>query len=146
MEYCCHVWAGGPRCYLELLDKQQKQIMQDCWSSTCCLSWNLLSSTNCCQLKASCLLLFIKFLLFHKMIALQKLWKMLFILSKKFFSFKIFKFCSFFPFLSLLSRFKRTHGSGIIYDAMNWVAKTCRCNFWNNSKTALYLQTWSDNI
>ena len=21
MEYCCHVWAGAPRCYLELLDK-----------------------------------------------------------------------------------------------------------------------------
>ena len=26
MEYCCHVWAGGPSCYLELLDKLQKQI------------------------------------------------------------------------------------------------------------------------
>ena len=25
MEYCCHVWAGGPSCYLELLDKLQKQ-------------------------------------------------------------------------------------------------------------------------
>ena len=24
MEYCCHVWAGGPRCYLDLLDKLQK--------------------------------------------------------------------------------------------------------------------------
>ena len=24
MEYCCHVWAGAPRCYLELLDKLQK--------------------------------------------------------------------------------------------------------------------------
>ena len=21
MEYCCHVWAGAPRCYLELEDK-----------------------------------------------------------------------------------------------------------------------------
>ena len=21
MEYCCHIWAGAPRCYLELLDK-----------------------------------------------------------------------------------------------------------------------------
>ena len=21
MEYCCHVWAGAPSCYLELLDK-----------------------------------------------------------------------------------------------------------------------------
>ena len=26
MEYCCHVWAGGPSCYLELLDKLQNQI------------------------------------------------------------------------------------------------------------------------
>ena len=26
IEYCCHVWAGAPRCYLELLDKLQKLI------------------------------------------------------------------------------------------------------------------------
>ena len=26
VEYCCHVWAGAPSCYLELLDKLQKQI------------------------------------------------------------------------------------------------------------------------
>ena len=26
MEYCCHVWAGSHSCYLELLDKLQKQI------------------------------------------------------------------------------------------------------------------------
>ena len=26
MEYRCHVWAGAPSCYLELLDKLQKQI------------------------------------------------------------------------------------------------------------------------
>ena len=26
MEYFCHVWAGAPSCYLELLDKLQKQI------------------------------------------------------------------------------------------------------------------------
>ena len=26
MEYCCHVWAGALSCYLELLDKLQKQI------------------------------------------------------------------------------------------------------------------------
>ena len=24
MEYCCHVWAGAPSCFLELLDKLQK--------------------------------------------------------------------------------------------------------------------------
>ena len=26
MEYCCHVWAGAPSCYLHLLDKLQKRI------------------------------------------------------------------------------------------------------------------------
>ena len=26
MECCCHVWAGAPNCYLELLDNQQKRI------------------------------------------------------------------------------------------------------------------------
>ena len=26
MEYCCHVWAGVPNCYLELLDKPQKLL------------------------------------------------------------------------------------------------------------------------
>ena len=26
MEYCCHVWAGAPNCYLALLDKLQKRI------------------------------------------------------------------------------------------------------------------------
>ena len=24
MEYCCHVWAGTPSCYLKLVDKLQK--------------------------------------------------------------------------------------------------------------------------
>ena len=26
MEYCCHIWAGAPSCYLELLDKLLKRI------------------------------------------------------------------------------------------------------------------------
>ena len=26
MEYCCHIWAGAPGCYLELLGKLQKRI------------------------------------------------------------------------------------------------------------------------
>ena len=25
-EYCCHVWASAPSCYLEFLDKLQKRI------------------------------------------------------------------------------------------------------------------------
>ena len=28
MEYCCHIWAGAPSCYLELLDKLQKWIFR----------------------------------------------------------------------------------------------------------------------
>ena len=26
MEYCCHVWADAPSCYLDLLEKLQKRI------------------------------------------------------------------------------------------------------------------------
>ena len=26
MEYCCHVWAGAPSCYLDFLEKLQKRI------------------------------------------------------------------------------------------------------------------------
>ena len=26
IEYCCHIWASAPSCYLELLDKPQKRI------------------------------------------------------------------------------------------------------------------------
>ena len=26
MEHCCHVWTGVPSCYLDLLEKLQKQI------------------------------------------------------------------------------------------------------------------------
>ena len=33
MEYCCHVWAGAPTCYLELLDKLQKQVCRTVGSS-----------------------------------------------------------------------------------------------------------------
>ena len=33
VEYCCYVWAGAPSCYLELLDKLQKQICRAVGSS-----------------------------------------------------------------------------------------------------------------
>ena len=33
MEYCCHVWAGAPSCYLKLLDKLQKRICRTAGSS-----------------------------------------------------------------------------------------------------------------
>ena len=38
MEYCRHILAGAPSCYLELLDKATKTNMQDCWTFTCCFS------------------------------------------------------------------------------------------------------------
>ena len=51
---------------------------------------------------------------------------------------EIFKFLQFFPSFPNFSRFKRANWSGIIYDVVNWLAWICRCNFQNNSKTALY--------
>ena len=33
IEYCCHVWAGAPSCYLELLDRLRKQICRAIVSS-----------------------------------------------------------------------------------------------------------------
>ena len=33
MEYCCHVWAGAPNCYFELLDNLQKRICRTVGSS-----------------------------------------------------------------------------------------------------------------
>ena len=33
MEYCCHVWADAPSCYLDLLDKLQKRICRIVGSS-----------------------------------------------------------------------------------------------------------------
>ena len=33
IEYCVHIWAGTPSCYLELLDKLQKQICRTVSSS-----------------------------------------------------------------------------------------------------------------
>ena len=46
----------------------------------------------------TCPILFIKFLFFHQIITLQKLWKMFFISSKKLFLFSRYSnFCNFFP-------------------------------------------------
>ena len=33
MEYCCHVWAGAPSSYFELLDKLQKRLWRTVLSS-----------------------------------------------------------------------------------------------------------------
>ena len=39
MEYCCHNWTGAPSCYLELLDKLQKQICRTLGPSPVALSF-----------------------------------------------------------------------------------------------------------
>ena len=46
----------------------------------------------------------------------------LYFIEKALFILEILKFLWFFPFLSTLSRFKTTNGSGKIYDVMNWLA------------------------
>ena len=33
VEYCCHVWASAPSCYLKLLDKLQKRVCRTFGSS-----------------------------------------------------------------------------------------------------------------
>ena len=53
MEYCCHVWAGAPSCYLELLNKIQKRIRRTAGPSfAASLEFLLGSSSKCCQLKS----------------------------------------------------------------------------------------------
>ena len=44
IEYCCHVWAGDPSCYLELLDKLQEQI---CWTVGALLAASLEPWAHC---------------------------------------------------------------------------------------------------
>ena len=51
----------------------------------------------------------------------QKLWKMLFISSKKLFPFSRYSNVCIFPYLFIVSRYKRANKSGII-DVMNWLA------------------------
>ena len=51
MEYCCHVWAGAPSCYLGLLDKLQKRICRTVGPSLAA-SLEPLSSSKCSQLKS----------------------------------------------------------------------------------------------
>ena len=41
-----------PQLLLGIVRQATKTDMQDCWSSTCCFSWNLGSSSKCGQLKS----------------------------------------------------------------------------------------------
>ena len=52
MEYRCHVWTGALSCYLELLDKLQKQICRTVGPSLAAFL-NLGTSSKCSWLKSS---------------------------------------------------------------------------------------------
>ena len=52
MEYCCHVWAGAPSCYLELLDKLQLLICRTVGPSLAASLEPLGSTSKCSQLKS----------------------------------------------------------------------------------------------
>ena len=54
MEYCCHVWAGVPSCYLELLDKLQKQICRTVGSSLAASLEPLANHRNVASLRLFC--------------------------------------------------------------------------------------------
>ena len=52
VEYCCHVWAGAPSCFLELLDKLQKWI---CWNVVTSLAASIEPLANCQNVVSLCL-------------------------------------------------------------------------------------------
>ena len=51
MEYCCHVLAGDPICYLKLVDKLEKQMYRFVGSSLVASSEPLTDPQNIASLK-----------------------------------------------------------------------------------------------
>ena len=86
--------------------------------------------------------IFIKFLFFHQMIALQKLWKMLFISSKMLFSFSRYSiFCIFvLPYFSTCRCFREWSKINLeIHDVINSLKKSSITNFiWYLEKEKRY--------
>ena len=74
--------------------------------------------------------------IFYQMTALQTLWKMLFTSSKKLFSFS--KYSKKIPLLLQVFQIQKGNLKWNNLYIMNWLAWISICNFWNNSKTALY--------
>ena len=66
----------------------------------------------------------VRYFLFHQMISPLKNYEICFLfhLKSSFRSRNIQIFAIFFSILSALSTFKKTNGSRIIYDVMNWLA------------------------
>ena len=63
MEYCCHVWAGTPSCYLELLDKLQKQICRTVDPSLAASLEPLTQPWNVASLSLFCRCYFVRYYL-----------------------------------------------------------------------------------
>ena len=84
--------------------------------------------------------IFIKFLFLHQMIALQKLWKMLFISSEKLFLFLIFVFLSFLLFLLVDHCFRGWSKINLkVNDAINCLNKNSITHFvWYLEKEKSY--------
>ena len=58
MEYCCHVWAAAPSCYLELLDNLQKQICRTVGPSLAASAEPLAHRRNVVSLSLFCIYYF----------------------------------------------------------------------------------------
>ena len=54
MEYCCHVWADAPSCYLELLDNLQKRICRTVGLSLAASLEHLADRLNVASLSIFC--------------------------------------------------------------------------------------------
>ena len=54
MEYCYHIWAGAPSCYLELLDKLQKRICRTVGPSLAAFLEPLTHRQNAASLSLFC--------------------------------------------------------------------------------------------
>ena len=70
-KHCCHVWAGSTSCYLEMLDKIQKQIFRAVGSSPkvslepLAHCWNVASLSLFCQYLVDVHLKWLNWFYFH---------------------------------------------------------------------------------
>ena len=91
-------------------------------------------STKGSSARKACILYF---LIFFQRKSFQKLWKIVFILSSKLFSFSRYSISrNFSPFRSF--QMQRVRWKWNNYDVVNWLSKISPCQCWNNSETTLY--------
>ena len=88
--------------------------------------------------------IFSEIFIFHQMVALQKLWKMFFISSKKLFSFSSYSnFCIFLPVSHFLKAWSKINFK--VYDAFNCLKENLRTHFvwYLEKKKVMALKLWS---